>query len=114
MTCRYYRTNKLTEKSDVYSFGVVLLEIITGRHLLGKHDKIYVITWVNGMMNEKGDVSKVIDPRLRGEVDVNSARRVVELAMACVSLDPTSRPAMSVVVSIIKQCLREMIVYDEN
>ncbi|TMX03827.1 hypothetical protein EJD97_013642, partial [Solanum chilense] len=39
----YYRTNKLTEKSDVYSFGVVLLEIITGRHLLGKHDKIYVI-----------------------------------------------------------------------
>lgn len=114
MTFRYYRTNKLTEKSDVYSFGVVLLEIMTGRHLLGKHDKIYVIAWVNGMMNEEGDVSKVIDPRLRGEVDVNSARRIVELAMACVSLDPKNRPTMSVVVTILKQCLREMTDYDSN
>ncbi|CAN4086894.1 unnamed protein product [Withania somnifera] len=110
----YYRSNKLTEKSDVYSFGVVLLEIITGRHLLGKQDKIYVVTWVNGMMREKGKVSKVIDPRLRGEVDVNSAGKVVELAMACVSLDPTSRPAMSVVVLILKQCLRDIIDYDSN
>ncbi|XP_015162295.1 putative leucine-rich repeat receptor-like protein kinase At2g19210 [Solanum tuberosum] len=111
----YYRTNKLTEKSDVYSFGVVLLEIITGRHLLGKHDKIYVITWVNGMINDNGDVSKIIDPRLGGEVDVNSAKRIVALAMACVSLEPTNRPAISVVVTIIKQCLRQMIDnYDSN
>lgn len=87
---------------------------MTGRHLLGKHDKIYVIAWVNGMMNEEGDVSKVIDPRLRGEVDVNSARRIVELAMACVSLDPKNRPTMSVVVTILKQCLREMTDYDSN
>ncbi|XP_049395942.1 probable LRR receptor-like serine/threonine-protein kinase At1g05700 [Solanum stenotomum] len=111
----YYRTNKLTEKSDVYSFGVVLLEIVTGRHLLGKHDKIYVITWVNGMINDNGDVSKIIDPRLGGEVDVNSAKRIVALAMACVSLEPTNRPAISVVVTIIKQCLRQMIDnYDSN
>ncbi|XP_015068470.1 probable LRR receptor-like serine/threonine-protein kinase At1g05700 [Solanum pennellii] len=111
----YYRTNKLTEKSDIYSFGVVLLEIITGRHLLGKHDKIYVITWVNGMINDNGDVSKVIDPRLGGQVDLNSAKRIVALAMACVSLEPTNRPAISLVVTIIKQCLRQMIEnYDSN
>ncbi|MCD7446780.1 hypothetical protein HAX54_016873 [Datura stramonium] len=109
----HYRSNKLTEKSDVYSFGVVLLEMITGRNSIGKHDKIYVITWVKVML-EKRDVSKVIDPRLLGEVDVNSARKVVELAMACVSLDPTSRPAMSLVVLILKQCLREVIGYDSN
>ncbi|KAM3245970.1 putative leucine-rich repeat receptor-like serine/threonine-protein kinase [Capsicum annuum] len=104
----YYRSNQLTEKSDVYSFGVVLLEIITGRNLIGKQDKIYVVTWVNDML-EKGDVTKVIDPGLRGEVDVKSARKVVELAMACVSLDSRGRPDMSVVVSVLKQCLREMI-----
>ncbi|KAF3622428.1 putative Nodulation receptor kinase precursor [Capsicum annuum] len=104
----YYRSNQLTEKSDVYSFGVVLLEIITGRNLIGKQDKIYVVTWVNDML-EKGDVTKVIDPGLRGEVDVKSARKVVELAMACVSLDSRRRPDMSVVVSVLKQCLREMI-----
>ncbi|KAM3267892.1 hypothetical protein P3S67_031877 [Capsicum chacoense] len=104
----YYRSNQLTEKSDVYSFGVVLLEIITGRNSIGKQDKIYVVTWVNDML-EKGDVTKVIDPGLRGEVDVKSARKVVELAMACVSLDSRGRPDMSVVVSVLKQCLREMI-----
>ncbi|XP_016562625.2 LOW QUALITY PROTEIN: senescence-induced receptor-like serine/threonine-protein kinase [Capsicum annuum] len=109
----YYRSNKLTEKSDVYSFGVVLLEIVTGRHLLGKQDKIYVVTWVNDML-EKGDVSKVIDTRLQGEVDVKSSRKVVELAMACVSLDSRRRPDMSVIVSILKQCLREIIDYDSN
>ncbi|PHU24557.1 hypothetical protein BC332_09664 [Capsicum chinense] len=104
----YYRSNQLKEKSDVYSFGVVLLEIITGRNSIGKQDKIYVVTWVNDML-EKGDVTKVIEPGLRGEVDVKSARKVVELAMACVSLDSRRRPDMSVVVSVLKQCLREMI-----
>uniref|UniRef100_A0A0E0PTC6 Protein kinase domain-containing protein n=1 Tax=Oryza rufipogon TaxID=4529 RepID=A0A0E0PTC6_ORYRU len=34
----YLQERKLTEKSDVYSFGVVLLELITGKKAIYRHD----------------------------------------------------------------------------
>ncbi|CAM8883476.1 unnamed protein product [Rhodiola kirilowii] len=77
----YYRTQRLNEKSDVYSFGVVLLEIITS------------------------DVKSIVDARLQGDYDVNSAWKAIELAMYCVSSTSIKRPTMSQVVSELNQCL---------
>ncbi|KAM0047935.1 putative transferase, protein kinase RLK-Pelle-LRR-I-1 family [Helianthus debilis subsp. tardiflorus] len=99
----YYTTNRLTEKSDVYSFGVVLLELITGRPAISTD--IYIVNWVKSMV-EKGSVENIIDPRLYGDFDVNTAWKMVELAMACVDMSSANRPAMNDVVMELQTCLK--------
>ncbi|XP_030969815.1 LRR receptor-like serine/threonine-protein kinase IOS1 [Quercus lobata] len=102
---RYYATNWLTEKSDVFSFGVVLLEIITGRLAITKApEKLHIIKWVNSML-ERGDVKNIVDPRLAGDLDINSVWKAIEVAMACVSPNSIQRPTMTYVVMELKQCL---------
>ncbi|KAM7468974.1 hypothetical protein LguiA_007157 [Lonicera macranthoides] len=101
----YYTLNRLTEKSDVYGFGIVLLEIVAGRPAIAKsRDNTHIIQWVSATV-QKGDVKHIVDPRLRGEFDVNSVWKVVELAMACVSRTSTKRPTMNYVVTELKECL---------
>ncbi|XP_038898019.1 LRR receptor-like serine/threonine-protein kinase IOS1 isoform X2 [Benincasa hispida] len=101
----YYTSNRLTEKSDVYSFGVVLLEIITCRPVISRAQKnVHIIQWATTMIAQ-GDIRNVIDPRLKGEFDSNSAWKSVEIAMACVSSNSSSRPTMNQVVTELKNCL---------
>ncbi|VVA39538.1 Hypothetical predicted protein, partial [Prunus dulcis] len=101
----YYLSNMLNEKSDVYSFGIVLLEIITSRPALSKtHEKIHIGQWVSFMV-EKGDIRSIVDSRLKGNFNTNSAWKAVEVALACVSSSSTKRPTMSQVVTELKECL---------
>ncbi|XP_021890219.1 LRR receptor-like serine/threonine-protein kinase IOS1 [Carica papaya] len=101
----YYLSNRLTEKSDVYSFGVVLLEVITGRSVIMKtHEKIHISQWVSSML-DNGDIKKIVDPRLVEDFDINSAWKVLEVAMACVSPTSFERPTMTQVVAELKECL---------
>ncbi|KAM3699579.1 hypothetical protein ACB098_05G035900 [Castanea mollissima] len=97
---------RLTEKSDVYSFGVVLLEIITSRPVIERSDEnIHISQWVRIML-DKGDIQNIVDPRLCGDFNVNSAWKAIEIAMACVSSTSTERPPMSEVVMKLKECLK--------
>ncbi|PQP92361.1 receptor-like protein kinase [Prunus yedoensis var. nudiflora] len=101
----YHTTGWLNEKSDVYSFGVVLLEIITSRHVISRtQEKVHVSQWVSSML-AKGDIKTIVDPRLCGDYEINSAWKAVELAMECVSETSTRRPNMSAVVTGLKECL---------
>ncbi|GLU22347.1 hypothetical protein SLE2022_384280 [Rubroshorea leprosula] len=101
----YYRTNWLSEKSDIYSFGVLLLEVITSRPVIAKTtDKTHISQWVNFMLS-KGDIKRIVDPRLKEDFDVNSAWKAVEVAIACVSPTPTGRPTMKDVVGELYECL---------
>ncbi|GMN37086.1 hypothetical protein TIFTF001_006524 [Ficus carica] len=101
----YYETNWLNEKSDVYSFGVVLLEIITGQPVLTKtRENKYIIQWVSSII-AKGDIRKILDPRIQGDFDVNTVWRAVEIAMACVEPSSRDRPTMSRVAMELKECL---------
>ncbi|KAI3763347.1 hypothetical protein L1987_53801 [Smallanthus sonchifolius] len=99
----YHSTNRLTEKSDVYSFGVVLLELITGRRAI--LDGINVINWVKSSI-EEGNVETIIDARLEGRFDINTAWTVVETAIACVSPTSIKRPTMNDVVMDLKHCVQ--------
>jgi hypothetical protein len=92
-------------KSDVYSFGVVLLEIITRRPIITRtNERAHVSQWVSYML-AKGDIKNIVDKRLHGNFNINSARKAIEIAMACVSPTSTTRPAMSMVMAKLKECL---------
>ncbi|KAF3445137.1 hypothetical protein FNV43_RR14830 [Rhamnella rubrinervis] len=102
----YYVTNWLQEKSDVYSFGVVLLEIITSRPVLVRSDdeKPHISQWVASML-ENGEIANIVDPRLRGDFNISSAWKAVEMANACVRYKSIQRPTMNQVVVELNQCL---------
>ncbi|KAL5755859.1 hypothetical protein ACOSQ2_020605 [Xanthoceras sorbifolium] len=101
----YCQSSRLTEKSDVYSFGVVLLEIITNRPVITNTDEnSHIGQWV-GFMIAQGDIKNIVDPSLRGDFDSNSAWKIVELAMHCVSQTSNRRPTMNHVVMVLKDCL---------
>ncbi|XP_010534145.1 PREDICTED: probable LRR receptor-like serine/threonine-protein kinase At1g51880, partial [Tarenaya hassleriana] len=101
----YYKTNWLTEKSHVYSFGVVLLEIITNRPVFDQsREKHYIVEWV-GETLEKGDIHSIVDPKLQGQFENNSAWKTVEVAMSCVNHSANRRPTMSRVVADLNSCV---------
>ncbi|KAL5540175.1 hypothetical protein UlMin_045926 [Ulmus minor] len=105
----YYMSNRLNEKSDVYSFGVVLLEIITGRPAISKTNNILINQWVD-LILKKGEIKSIIDPRLQGNFNVNSAWKAVEIAMNCVSQSSPERPTMNQVAVELKECLEISLV----
>ncbi|GKA01417.1 leucine-rich repeat transmembrane protein kinase protein, partial [Tanacetum coccineum] len=75
----YHLLNRLTMKSDVYSFGIVLLELITSRRAVSEN--INIINWVKSTLAE-GHVEHIIDPKLQGNFNRDTAWKVVELAIA--------------------------------
>ncbi|KAL5576861.1 hypothetical protein UlMin_018560 [Ulmus minor] len=105
----YYMSNRLNEKSDVYSFGVVLLQIITGRPAISKTNNILISQWVD-LILKKGEIKSIIDPRLQGNFNVNSAWKAVEIAMNCVSQSSSERPTMNQVAVELKECLEISLV----
>ena len=111
-------SSRLNEKSDVYGFGIALLEIITGRPAISKCEaRIHIGQWIKPML-EQGIVGSIIDPRLYGNFNINSAWKVVEIAMNCISRDPARRPTMTQVVGDLKESLNIDLVptkedYDE-
>ncbi|KAI9079234.1 hypothetical protein K1719_038839 [Acacia pycnantha] len=101
----YYKSNKLNEKSDVYSFGIVLLEIITGQPAISKtEENTHIVQWVNVML-AGSKIDDILDSRLRGNFDTDSATKALDIAMACVEPSSLSRPTMSQVVMQLRQCL---------
>ncbi|KAA8536747.1 hypothetical protein F0562_029225 [Nyssa sinensis] len=94
-------------------FGIVLLEIITNCPVISKGpNKTRISQWVRSKI-ENGDIENIVDPRLRGDFDVNSVWKAVELAMACVSHTSTKRPTMNCVVNELQECLATKITCHE-
>ncbi|XP_022948347.1 putative leucine-rich repeat receptor-like protein kinase At2g19210 [Cucurbita moschata] len=102
----YYTSYRLNEKSDVYGFGIVLLEIITGKPVLTKSSEkvIHIYQWVDSMLSQ-GDISSIIDPKLKEDFNVNTVWKAVEIAMSCASPASTNRPTMNQVVIDLNECL---------
>ncbi|XVE51999.1 hypothetical protein DITRI_Ditri02bG0085100 [Diplodiscus trichospermus] len=116
----YSTTNRLTEKSDVYSFGVVLLEIITNRPVITRtiDEPTHISQWVGSMLSN-GDIENIVDSRLKGDFEINSVWKAIEVAMACLSPGSSRRPTMNYVVIELSKCLsaeikRTRVVFDED
>lgn len=104
---RSLRTLRLTEKSDVYSFGVVLLEIITGELpiLQGQGEEIIHLVKHVSQFIARGDIKEIVDSALRGEYDLNSVWKVMDMAMRCTAEAAVERPTMTEVVMQLKDSL---------
>ncbi|XP_048129009.1 MDIS1-interacting receptor like kinase 2-like [Rhodamnia argentea] len=81
----------INEKCDVYSFGTVAMEIIMGEH---PGEMILILST---LFREDIMLHRILDSRLpipRENYIARSIILVVSLALACLSRDPKSRPAM--------------------
>ncbi|CAA7404338.1 unnamed protein product [Spirodela intermedia] len=97
--------SKLSQKSDVYSFGIVLLEIITGQPPHSNSTKrTHIVEWVHSKF-QSGDIKNIIDPMLKEDIDINIARKIIEVAISCTSKTSEERMTMSNTVIHLKQCL---------
>eukprot|EP00850_Spirogloea_muscicola_P014601 SM000106S13949 [mRNA] locus=s106:147857:154836:+ [translate_table: standard] len=89
----YLCSLQLNEKSDVYSFGVVLLEVICARAPI--NTKIPdQLTLVQNLMKHNM-LEQMPDTKMAGTYQLASMKKVVELALKCVSYDSSDRPPMS-------------------
>ena len=94
----------------MYSFGVVLLEIVTSRPVItiSYHEFTHIGQWVCSLL-AKGEIKRIVDPSLEGDFEINSAWKIVELALGCATRKSTDRPTMSEVVMELKECLKKEV-----
>ncbi|PWA83829.1 leucine-rich repeat transmembrane protein kinase protein [Artemisia annua] len=93
-------TSSIPFRCDYILSSSSLLKTIT------KYDNenIHIVKWVNLMLKD-GNVKNVVDPRLLGDFNINSAWKAVEVAIACVDHTPRKRPNMIEVVMMLSECL---------
>ncbi|KAF8042319.1 hypothetical protein BT93_A0823 [Corymbia citriodora subsp. variegata] len=101
-------SGNLNKKSDVYSFGIILFELITGQPAtIRSRDfstSMHILEWLIPIV-ESGDIQRIMDPRLQGEFDINSAWKVVEIAMSCTLPMALQRPDINQVLIELKESL---------
>ncbi|XP_039158979.1 senescence-induced receptor-like serine/threonine-protein kinase [Eucalyptus grandis] len=102
----FQSSGNINKKSDVYSFGIVLFELITGRPPIMRswdgRTNMHILKWLIPIV-ESGDIQSIMDPRLQGEFDINSAWKVVEIAMSCTRPTSIQRPDINHVLAELKE-----------
>ena len=107
--CKYYMDPVYSEsciprvESNVYSFGVVLFEVLTGvlacNHPV-EDERISMINWVRRYNDE---IDKLIDYRIRDEIDARSLHTFKDIAYKCISFNMKDRPSMNQVVKRLEE-----------
>ncbi|KAK1421131.1 hypothetical protein QVD17_23248 [Tagetes erecta] len=92
----YMTRQQLTEKSDVYSFGVVMFEILCGRPVIDPsrpRGMVSLVEWVKELQ-KNGELEKIVDPYLVGEMKIESLKKFVDIADKCIAEEGVDRPPM--------------------
>ncbi|KAI5055181.1 hypothetical protein GOP47_0030326 [Adiantum capillus-veneris] len=97
-------SRKYSDKSDVYSFGVVLLELITGKKPICQVEdrRVALSSWAEELHQERRgrEIMDVI--ALKTSPFPEYLDRALNLALLCVNENPSARPAMAEVASILE------------
>ncbi|KAK4435587.1 putative leucine-rich repeat receptor-like protein kinase [Sesamum alatum] len=102
----YLNTGIVSPKSDVYSFGVLLLELITGlRSLQGSFT---LAEWTEECRkSENAEVLVgMLDPKLKGEANVEQLRALVDVANVALLENTEDRPDMAQIAYRISSCMQ--------
>lgn len=98
-------TKKVTQKSDVYSLGVLLLELLTGKVPLQYSvygDAVDLPRWVRSVVKEEWTAEVFDVELLRFQSSEEEMVQMLQIALACVSKVPDTRPNMDEVVKMIE------------
>ncbi|KAB2637151.1 wall-associated receptor kinase-like 16 [Pyrus ussuriensis x Pyrus communis] len=92
----YFHSNQLTEKSDVYSFGVVLVELLTRKVALSftrpEEERNLANFFVCSV--EHGRLTQILDDDIVTERNLETLKRVANLASRCLRVKREERPTM--------------------
>ncbi|CAL9015990.1 unnamed protein product, partial [Prunus brigantina] len=92
----YFHSNQLTEKSDVYSFGVVLAELLTSKVALSfarpEAERNLASFFVCSV--EEGRLNQILDEDIVNEGNIETLKKVADLANRCLRVKREERPTM--------------------
>ncbi|KAM5587424.1 wall-associated receptor kinase 2-like [Rosa sericea] len=96
----YLQSNQLTEKSDVYSFGVVLVELLTSKIPVSK-DRCLASIFLASM--EEGWLNQILDDGMVNEGNIETVKKVANLAKRCLRVNGEERPTMKEVAKELEE-----------
>lgn len=102
MAPEYLNKGIVTPKIDVYGFGVVLLEIITGKDVLGTEEGRGSL--LDGSLageNIENGLRRLVESELGENGEAEFGFQVVKLSLSCLMHEPMERPNMEEVVSAL-------------
>ncbi|GBG75595.1 hypothetical protein CBR_g20226 [Chara braunii] len=123
MSPEYMLRGELSEKNDVYSYGVLVLEVLTGRKVVGPAPSGLgwqtLVEWVKpflrGGVVQSGSMEmpyRILDRCLWDQVAGDSIKKMVmntfRLAWECVQEEYASRPAMREIIQRIHNMFLEV------
>uniref|UniRef100_A0A5B7B034 non-specific serine/threonine protein kinase n=1 Tax=Davidia involucrata TaxID=16924 RepID=A0A5B7B034_DAVIN len=103
----YAYTLQVDEKSDIYSYGVVLMEILSGKRSVDAEfgEGNSIVDWVRSKIKRKDGINDILDKN--AGASCASVREemmlVLRVALLCTSRNPTDRPSMRDVVSMLQE-----------
>ncbi|XP_048611799.1 probable receptor-like protein kinase At1g80640 [Brassica napus] len=94
----YLLDGKVTDKNDVYSFGVILLELLLGKRSVVEKPSTEpesVVTWAVPKLSDRANLPNILDPAIKGTMDLKHLYQVAAVAVLCVQPEPSYRPLIT-------------------
>jgi serine/threonine protein kinase len=98
------RKSEASCKSNIRSYGVFLLELLTGKSIVGEeflNDEKLFTRWAKPYLGDQEQLASIIDPHLRRQFPCPGLKKVAALTLQCLRKDPNKRPSISEVVDIL-------------
>ncbi|KAJ3679026.1 hypothetical protein LUZ60_017037 [Juncus effusus] len=102
----WFKNTPVTAKIDVFSFGVLLLEIVCCRknieNVTAEQEEKPVLTyWAHDCLRDS-NVKALVECDMEAITDVNQVEKFVKVAIWCIQEEPSTRPSMREVVSMLE------------